>query len=69
MHGRWKNHVAEPVIGPAHFGPGPLARLEHVPEKHALGLDQTGGDRFSEKGMRSLRNLEHIPIQPNRDML
>jgi hypothetical protein len=43
--------------------------LEHVPEKHALGLDPMGGNRFSEKDMRSLNNLKHMPIQPNRHVL
>jgi hypothetical protein len=27
------------------------------------GHDPTGGSRFSEKDMRQLKNLEHIPIQ------
>jgi hypothetical protein len=43
--------------------------LEHVPEKHALGLDPMGGNRFSEKDMRQQVNLEHIAIQLNRDVL
>jgi hypothetical protein len=29
----------------------PSERLEHDPEKHALGLDPMGGYRFSEKIM------------------
>jgi len=29
----------------------PRAVPEHDPEKHALGLDPTGGNRFSEKIM------------------
>jgi hypothetical protein len=28
-----------------------LQKLQHDPEKHALGLDPTGGRRFSEKIM------------------
>jgi hypothetical protein len=28
-----------------------------------------GGSRFSEKDMRQHKNLEHIPIQLNRDLL
>jgi hypothetical protein len=31
-------------------------KLEHDPEKHALGLDPMGGYRFSEKIMLKLNN-------------
>ena len=43
--------------------------LEHVPEKHALGLDPMGGNRFSEKDMRQQVDLEHFPIPLHREML
>jgi hypothetical protein len=39
------------------------------PGKACLGLDPMGGNRFSEKDMRSLKNLEHMPIQTNRHVL
>jgi hypothetical protein len=29
--------------------PNAICGVEHVPEKHALGLDPMGGSRFSEK--------------------
>jgi hypothetical protein len=45
------------------------AELEHVPEKHVLGLDPMGGNRFSEKGMRQQRDLEHFPIPLDREMV
>jgi hypothetical protein len=43
--------------------------LKHVPEKHALGLDPMGGNRFSEKDMRQQRDLERFPIPLNREVL
>jgi hypothetical protein len=32
-------------------------------------MSRKSGNRFSEKDMRVRENLEHSPIQPNRDVL
>jgi hypothetical protein len=36
-----------------------ILALEHVPEKHALGLDPMGGNGFSEEDMLQQKDLEH----------
>ncbi len=35
----------------------------------ASGFDPIGRGRFSEQDMRQQKNLEHVPIQPKRDVL
>jgi hypothetical protein len=42
------------------------AVLEQVPEKHALGLDPMGGNRFSEKGHATTNEFRAQSMTPMR---